>query len=163
MKWFHATSLLDRTFEIGIIVKGLDGLLEAIGGILLFFISPEMINRWATTLTEHELSDNSHDFVATHILDTAHGLTAHGSLVFAALYLLSHGVVKIVLVAAILKERLWAYPWMIAFLMVFIVYQIYRITFAPSIGLIVLTLFDLFIVWLTWLEYQKRQKHQATS
>ena len=34
---------------------------------------------------------------------------AAGSLVFAALYLLSHGLVKIVLVWEILHNRFWAY------------------------------------------------------
>jgi uncharacterized membrane protein len=68
-----------------------------------------------------------------------------------------HGVVKIVLVAALLRDKIWAYPWMIAFLIVFIVYQIYRLTFAFSIGLVALTVFDLVVVWLTYREYGKQR------
>jgi uncharacterized membrane protein len=60
--------------------------------------------------------------------------------------------VKIVLVAALLKDQIWAYPWMIAFLIVFIVYQMYRMTFAFSIGLLALTAFDVVVVWLTYRE-----------
>jgi uncharacterized membrane protein len=70
---------------------------------------------------------------------------------------LSHGVVKIVLVAALLRNKLWSYPWMIAFLLAFIGYQLYRITFAPSIGLVGLTVFDAVVTWLTWREYQRQQ------
>jgi uncharacterized membrane protein len=33
-----------------------------------------------------------------------------------AVYLLAHGLVKVILVAALLKNQLWAYPWTIAFL-----------------------------------------------
>lgn len=31
MRWFRPRSLLDQTFQIGIILKGLDGLLEVVG------------------------------------------------------------------------------------------------------------------------------------
>jgi uncharacterized membrane protein len=46
---------------------------------------------------------------------------------------------------------------MIAFLVVFIVYQVYRMTFAFSIGLLGLTVFDLVVVWLTFREYGKQR------
>lgn len=152
--------LLDRTFEVAIILKGLDGVLEVAGGLILLVVSPATINRIVTTLTQHELSQDPHDFVATHLVNSAHGLT-RGSVLFASLYLMSHGAVKIVLVAALLRNRLWAYPWMIAFLVLFIVYQVYRMTLAPSAGLAALTAFDLFVVWLTYREYQKQRYRLA--
>jgi uncharacterized membrane protein len=155
------TDLLDRTFEVSIILKGLDGVLEVIGGLLLLLISPATIDRVVGALTQHEVSQDPHDFLATHVLHFAHGLS--GTTVFlGALYLLSHGVVKIVLVVALLKTQIWAYPWMIAFLLVFIVYQVYRMTFAPSLGLVALTIFDGFVAWLTYLEYQ-RHRRRLTS
>ncbi len=45
---------------------------------------------------------------------------------------------------------------MIVFLIVFIVYQIYRMTFAFSLGLLGLTIFDAVVVWLTSREYRKQ-------
>jgi uncharacterized membrane protein len=155
VSWFRPKDLLDRTFEVGIILKGIDGVLEVIGGFLLLVVTPATINRIVTTLTQHELSQDPHDFIATHLLKTAHGLTS-SSVIFGALYLLSHGVVKIVLVVALLKNKLWAYPWMIAFLGVFIIYQVYRLSFKPSFGLTALTVFDVFIAWLTYREYRKQ-------
>ncbi len=50
---------------------------------------------------------------------------------------------------------------MIAFLLVFIVYQLYRLTFAPSVGLVGLTLFDAIIVWLTYVEYQRHRRDRS--
>ena len=96
----------------------------------------------------------------SHLLSAAHSLTG-STVVFAALYLLSHGLVKMVLVGALLRNKLWAYPWMIGFLAVFIVYQLYRMTFAPTLGLATLTIFDAFIAWLTYREYRKQ--HALTS
>ena len=77
--------------------------------------------------------------------------------IFGAIYLLSHGIAKVVLVVALLRGELWAYPWLIALLGVFIVYQLYRLSYGFSLGLTLLTLFDAFVVWLTVLEYRKRR------
>jgi uncharacterized membrane protein len=147
---------VDKAFEIGMILKGLDGALELVGGLFVLLVSPAAINSLVNWLTQHELSQDPHDFIATHLLHSAQGLT-RSTVVFGAAYLVSHGIVKIVLVVAVLKSKLWAYPWMIAFLGIFIAYQVYRMTFAPSVGLVVLTVFDAFIVWLTFREYQRHR------
>jgi len=156
MNWFKTGDLLDRAFAAGIIPKGLDGVLEVVGGVLLLVVSPTTIDQVSRALTQHELSEDPHDFLATHLLHAAGSLTG-SSLKFGAAYLLLHGVVKVVLVAALLKDEIWAYPWMIAFLVVFIVYQIYRMTFAFSIGLLGLTAFDIVVAWLTYREYGKQR------
>jgi uncharacterized membrane protein len=147
--------LLDRSFEIGVALKGLNGAVELVGGVVLLAVSPATINRVAVALTRQELSEDPHDFVATHVLHTAHGL--HGStLAFGAIYLLLHGLVKVVLVTALLLNKLWAYPWMIAFLVVFIGYQLYRIAVRTTAGLVGLTIFDAVVAWLTYREYRKQ-------
>ena len=146
----------DRLFAIGIVAKGVDGVLELVGGILLLFVSPAQIHRVAAALTQHELSEDPNDFIATHILHSTIGLSS-GTVVFAAIYLLLHGAVKVVLVVALLRKRMWAYPWMIGVLVAFIAYQCYRIALSPSVGLILLTIFDAFIVVLTWHEYRRQR------
>jgi hypothetical protein len=40
-----------------IILKGLDGVLEVLGGLLLLVVSPATIDRVVTSLTQHELSE----------------------------------------------------------------------------------------------------------
>ncbi|HEY7607411.1 MAG TPA: DUF2127 domain-containing protein [Actinomycetes bacterium] len=155
MSWFRPRDLLDQSFEVGIVLKGLDGVLEVIGGVLLLVLSPATIDRLAIRLTQHELSEDPHDFVATHLLKTTHGLTGPAVL-FGAVYLLAHGMVKVILVGALLKNQLWAYPAMIAFLGLFIVYQLYRLIVDPSAGLAALTAFDAVIAWLTYREYRRQ-------
>jgi uncharacterized membrane protein len=44
MSWFRPRDLLDQTFEVGIILKGLDGVLEVLGGLLLLVVSPTTID-----------------------------------------------------------------------------------------------------------------------
>jgi uncharacterized membrane protein len=147
--------LLDWAFLVGIIGKGLDGLVELAGGILLLALSPATIDRLVAGLTRHELSKDPTDWVATHLVRLAQGLTGSTAR-FVGVYLLAHGVVKVALVAAVLRDRRWAYPWLIAFLVAFIGYQLYRIAVAPTPGLALLTVFDAVVAWLTWREYRRR-------
>jgi uncharacterized membrane protein len=153
---FRRTGLLDWTFEVALIFKGLDGLLEILGGALLLAVSKETLDAWLVSLTQHELSEDPNDWLFTHLLSGANNLSG-SSHTFAALYLLSHGVVKVVLVVAVLKDKLWAYPWMIGFLLVFIGYQLYRMAIDATIGIALLTAFDAFIVWLTLREYRQQR------
>ncbi|MEV8148007.1 DUF2127 domain-containing protein [Arthrobacter sp. NPDC080073] len=157
------TSLLDRTFRVSLILKGLDGVLELIGGILLLIVTPRQIDDLVRFLTQHELAQDPHDFLANSLVHLSSNLSGSATL-FGAIYLLLHGLVKIVLVWAVLKDKLWAYPWMIAFLLVFILYQGYRIAVAFSWGLVLLTAFDIFIVWITAREYRihKARNQQAS-
>ena len=154
---FKPKDWLDRLFEIGIIGKGLNGLAELIGGLLLLFTTPSQLHHLVAALTQGELSEDPHALIATRLLHTTNGLTGHAVL-FGAVYLLLHGVVKVVLVVALLQNRLWAYPWMIGVLLAFIGYQIYRIALQPSIGLAGLTVFDILIVALTWREYRQQRR-----
>jgi uncharacterized membrane protein len=151
----HPRTATDKAFRVSLYLKGLDGLLEIIGGTLLLLVRPDQINHWAARLTQGELSGDSHDFIANHILKSAHNLTG-ASLVFGAAYLLSHGIVKLVLVIEVLRNHLWAYIALIAVTSLFVIYQIYRLTDKFSISLILLTLFDLLIIYLTQKEYRRR-------
>jgi uncharacterized membrane protein len=147
------------------VLKGLDGILEVAGGILLLVLSPHAIQHLVRVLTAHELSEDPHDLIARYLLhSTAHLTTA--ITIFGAIYLLSHGIAKIVLVGLVLRDKLWAYPWLIVLLLAFIAYQLYRITAVHfSIGLTLLTIFDAFLVWLTWREYRSKrdQRHQVKA
>jgi len=148
---------LDRVFRVSVILKGVDGALEIIGGVLLLVLSPSSIDRLARTLTQHELSQDPHDFIARHVLQATGGLR-HGTTIYAGVYLLSHGLAKVCVVVAVLQDRLWAYPAMIALLGAFILYQIYRLYYDVTLGLSLLTIFDAFVVWLTWREYQTKRE-----
>jgi len=152
---------LHVAFEIGVILKGVNGLLELIGGILLLVVPPSAIQRFVVGLTHNELSRDPNDFIATHLRAAAEQLSVGGKL-FAAIYLLSHGVIKAVLVYALLKDKLWAFPWAIGVFAAFGVYQMYRYFIQPSGWLIALTVLDVVVILLTWAEWQ-RVRHKSPS
>jgi len=164
MPTFHARTTLDRAFELTLLYKLLDGLLETIGGIIVLFIKPEFVVRLAHGVVGY----HPHNLIAKHLLESAQHF-GRGAAVFAALYLLSHGVVKVALVIEIWRERLWAYLGLIIVTAGFMIYQIYEIIFRkPSFSFIALTLFDGLVVYLTAREYKRQQhrlehKHKAAS
>jgi uncharacterized membrane protein len=129
---------------------------------VLLFVSPSSINQFVRWLTAHELTQNPHDFIANHLLHSASQLTRSTTL-FGAIYLLVHGASKVVLVVLVLRGKLWAYPWIIGLLLVFVCYQVYRLIDRPSILLVLLTLFDLFVAWLTWREYRAKRSTTVTE
>ncbi len=160
----YKPDITDRAFHIGLYLKGLDGLLETLGGVLLLIIKPEQIDHLARWLTQGELSQDPHDFIATHILKTTHHLTG-ASLAFGAAYLLSHGLVKVVLVIEVLRNHFWAYIALIGVTALFVIYQIYRMAVVEfSMSLLLLTILDLVIIYLTQKEYKRHKaRHDFAS
>jgi len=155
-------SKLHVAFEIGVILKGLNGLLALIGGTLLLLFPPSAIQRFVVGLTQNELSRDPNDFVATHLRAAADHLSVGGK-TFAAIYLLSHGVIKAVLVYALIKDKLWAFPWAIGIFGAFGIYQTYRYVMHPSGWLIALTVLDVIVILLTWAEWQRVKRGRASA
>jgi uncharacterized membrane protein len=149
---FHAP-LRETIFRISIALKGLDALLEVAGAFALWAIRPGMIVHMVALLTQDEIAEDPRDLVANFLRREAHHLSL-ASEHFMAIYLLAHGIVKGLVVVALMREKLWAYPMAIAVFAGFIAYQLYRFTLAGGLGLIALSVFDLFVVWMIWLEYR---------
>ena len=161
-EYLRQRSFVHIAFEISLFFKGLDGVLQIVGGLLLFFVKPETIGRIVVALTQHELSEDRNDIIVTYLVRLAQDVST-SSQVFAGVYLLSHGVIKVFLVESLLRCRLLAYPTAIVFFALFIVYQMYRYYLHPSIEMMTLSILDLIVIVLTWLEYRqlKRARHPA--
>jgi uncharacterized membrane protein len=149
---------IHQLFEISVLLKGMHAILELIGGVFLIFISTNLITQWVAYLTQEELTQDPNDIFANYLLHSAQHLSIGGK-TFAAWYLLSHGLIKLFLVAGLLRDKLWAYPASLVVLGLFIVYQLYRFTDTHSMGLIALTIFDLIVMALVWHEYRLIRKH----
>jgi len=160
IRGIKSRSLLDQGFRFSLTLKGLHALLEMILGIAILKVNPQAMNRFVTTFLNPELSEDPGDFVVTHLLRASEQFAAGGKH-FASLYLLSHGLVKIVLVVALFRNKLWAYPTMIVTLSAFVFYQSYRFVLTHSLVMIFLTLFDIVVIVLTWLEYGKHRSPVA--
>src|SRR6266851_9372801 len=149
-------------FLLSVWSKGVSGLLETIGGLLLLFIPHTRLNALVVFLTAPELAEDPTDRIATLLQRMVHELSADTKL-FASGYLIVHGVIKVFLVAGLLGGRLWSYRVSLWFLAAFIVYQTYRFLFTHSLWLIALNILDLIVAFLIWREYQVRKSQAARS
>ena len=145
-----------RLFLLSVWIKGGAGLIETIGGLLLLFIPQTRLNALVVFLTAPELAEDPTDRIATLLQRMVHELGADTKL-FASGYLIVHGIIKVFLVAGLLRRQLWSYPVSLWFLAGFIAYQAYRFFFTHSPWMIALTIVDLIVAFLIWREYQARK------
>src|SRR5229473_876733 len=158
----HASIGVERKIEhafflLSVWSKGVAGLLETIGGLLLLLIPHTGLNALVVFLTAPELAEDPTDRVAALLHRMVHELSADTKL-FASGYLIVHGIIKVFLVAGLLGRRLWSYSVSLWFLAAFIAYQMYRFLFTHSLWLIALTVLDLIVAFLIWREYQDVRK-----
>ncbi|MGC6174726.1 DUF2127 domain-containing protein [Lacrimispora sp. 38-1] len=150
----YKNNIIHVSFEIGLLLKGIHALMEIIGGVFLLFLNPNRLNWLTRFLTQHELSEDPKDWVANFLISLSSSFsisTQH----FAVFYLISHGMIKCILILLLLFKNLWAYPLTIVSLILFIAYQLYRYTFTQSVFLIILSIFDAVMIALTYLEYKR--------
>ena len=138
---------IHQIFVVSVLFKGAHALIEIAGGLALYLFSSDTIGRWIDEVDPNEVIARYFPMTEQH---------------FFAFYLLSHGVVKSVLVWGLLKEKLWAYPASFVVFSLFIAYQLYRYSFTHEIALIALSIFDLFVIGLAVHEYRLLRKHLPT-
>lgn len=150
-------------YRLGLFIKGLDGAIETAAGITLLLIPQAQLHGLLAAWANAQLSGDPHDIIGNALLGLDRHLT-HGFQLFAVLYLLAHGAIKIVMAVALIKEKLWAFPPSIVILFAFIVYQAYQIGSSHSIGLTLLTLLDIVILGLVVWDYRRlHRRHRSRS
>jgi uncharacterized membrane protein len=144
---------IHQIFEVSILLKGAHAAIETIAGLALALTNNAWIAGVVTQASQSELIEDKRNIVANHLATWAQGFSIQ-SQHFYAWYLLSHGLVKLALVAGLLMRKLWAYPTTMVVLGLFITYQLYRYTETHGLGLLLLTVLDVLVVTLTWHEYR---------
>ena len=141
-------SFLRKLFDVLIFIKGFDGTLELIGGLLFLIISHDALNAFVEFLTQHEINQDPNDTFANAIVSYIAALP-DGTKIFGSLYLILHGLVKIGMVVGLWKDKLLAYPVSVGFIALFLVYQTYRLIFLHfSWALLLFTCLDTIFILL---------------
>ena len=145
------------SFEAALLVKAFDATVEVIFGAILIFLNPYKASRLIVLLTSEELYEDPRDVVANALIRFGRNYsvsTQH----FGVFYLLSHGILKLVIVYLLWKRKTWAYPAAIVLLCFFVIYQIYKLTLKLSPLMVFITVLDFLVIVLTIIEFRK-QKH----
>jgi uncharacterized membrane protein len=156
IRWAHVI------FLIGAALKALNATIEIVGGILLYFLSHEKIVQIVLALTSEELSEDPRDRIANYLISSAQQFSVSAQ-TFGIIYLLSHGIIKLFLIAGMLKRKLWAYPLSIGIFSLFILYQLYKFFYNHSPWLISLSILDLVMIVATLIEWRRLSKDQGSD
>lgn len=148
-KWF------ETVYKIGVGIKGFDGVVELVTGILLIF-SPHtphrLLQRAAVEASEHR---GSLFRILEHTVIKLDADLGGQTLFFVILFLIAHGVIKLVLVYCLFREYYRAYPYALVLLVILLFIQVMPLFKDPtSLGLWFFTVLDVVIIYLVWGEYQ---------
>ena len=140
-------------FQLSLLCKAVFAVAEILAGIGAFFVTQQFVFTLVEHLTRLELFRHPHDLIANYLYASAQQFSL-STRNFTAVYLLSHGVIKLWLIVGLLREKLWYYPLAIAVFGLFVVYQLYRFNLSHSPWLILITVIDVVVIGLTWHEYR---------
>lgn len=150
-------TLAHRAYLAAILIKGFDGALETIAGLVTAFAGSWQLYILAINLTAPEL-DLHPDNAAMHwVRDGAERLfinTPGGFLVF---YLLVHGILKLAICIELLREKRWIFPVATVIFAGFVLYMGYHLTQRWSAWVLSFALFDLLTLALVVIEWRSRR------
>ena len=153
--------LSHRAYKAGLVLKGLDGLLEIAGGAALLGTPRPLIRHALALLTRQELFEDPHDLLASYLAYLAQHLSL-GAQQFAGLYLMAHGLVKLAMVAGLLHGGRWSYPVAVLLMSGFIGYQGWHLAQHASPLLALLTAIDSAVLALIVREWRRPPRPRAT-
>jgi len=145
-------------FLVSIFLKGAISFVECVAGVLAFFVPISVVTDFVMRATAVVLPLSLEGLIIPHLTKLADEITAT-SATFIGLYLLSRGFIKLVLIIAMLKNELRAYPLSLIVLGGFVSYQIYQIVTHFSAAIVILTIFDLIVMYFIWKEYEVLCRH----
>jgi uncharacterized membrane protein len=153
---------IHQVFLLSVLLKGAHAAIECAGGLALALVTTSTIADLVNRFSQEELIEDPKDIVATYLLGWAQSFSV-ASKQFYAFYLLSHGVVKLLLVVGLLRGKLWSYRASLWVFGIFILYQLYRFSYTHEIGLIALSVLDIVVMFLIWHEYNLVRRHLSAK
>ena len=152
-------NLIALGFNAGLFFKGVNAVIEIICGIVVFFLSPDMINNVITRIAQHELSEDPTDFFMNYLINFGHRYTIDTQL-FMSVYFLFDGMLSLVVALLLWRKKMWAYPFSAIAMILFIGYQIYHFLLSHSQSLLLFIILNAAMVVLTIYMYKKNSVRQ---
>ena len=140
-------------FHIGLILKGIYDFGEILSGILLIFLTPDKMSKLISFISAGELREDPNDLIMRYLISFSKTFSINMQLT-ASFYLLSHGLVKLLIIIFLWKKKLWAYPVSCVIFFIFVVIQMLSFIQTHSIAMLFLTMIDMIMIVLTILEYK---------
>lgn len=146
-------------FRIGILVKAVDGLIEILAGMFIYFADYTAVNRVLFSAFHEEIAESPHDLIWGYLVKEWHAFLLSDHAFWGILFAI-HGATKLVLSALLLKGYLWAYPTAAIVFALFAGYECYSAIMHPSLFICLITVFDAIVVVLIAHEYRYIKAHR---
>lgn len=151
---FDKDRLLSMGFYGGLTLKAVNALIEMIGGFIMLVINYDWLNAMIKAIALPELSEDSKDIVMNYLLTLSQN-TSITTMHSVALYMLLHGVTKLVAIGLLWKKKLWAYLPVVFVFGLFIAYECYSYLHSHSSLMLAIIIIDVAIVVVVLLEYKQ--------
>ena len=152
--------ILHDAYLGAILIKGFDGAVETLAGLVIVLTGPQRIYEWVFRLSAPELRGGHH--LALHALRTGAERLANGPHRFVIVYLLVHGLLKFGIAMALLRGTArWVFPVASLVLAGFIAYMSWRLSVRWSDWLLGAALFDLLTLALVVNEWRAHNNRNA--
>lgn len=147
-------SFFHLAYLITIGIKGFDGALETIFGLIVLFVGKTRLYAYAIHITAPEITGHPVTHAGHMIRHNADTLM-QASAAFVITYLLIHGILKLGIAISLIRERsLWIFPVSAVILTGFVIFMLYKLALHRSGWLLAFAIFDLVTIALVLNEWR---------
>lgn len=147
-------------FWVSVVLKGLISVAEVAGGIVILFIPTDILTALAQSFFDTGILGDPNGFLAMRFMQTLGEFTS-ATQTFVAIYLLVRGLIKSLVLGAVISNKLWAYPASLMVLGALVAFQAYQILSTHSLVVTCITIFDLVVMYFVYCEYLIVKAHHG--
>ncbi|MBP1761072.1 MAG: putative rane protein [Firmicutes bacterium] len=149
--------IINIGFYGGLILKGANALAELIGGFIMLVVSHEWLNKLVLQIALPELRQDPDDPLMNYLITRGLNISSQHSV---AVFMLFHGLAKMIIIWLLWKNKMWAYPLAFVAFGIFISYEAHSFWENQSLFMLLIVVFDLAIITMIALKYRslKREK-----
>ena len=151
--------IVQHLFNFFIFIKGIDGLIELLGGLVFILLKKEVLIRIISHIFHYDLFDIPNKVILKWVTAISNALTTNVQ-IFISIVLIGSGLIKMVISFNLLRRKIAIFPIAIGFLLLLYIYQIIQMFYTPSIFMYLFNLFDAIVILVIYLEYRHLKKNR---
>lgn len=150
--------LFHLAYVVTIAIKGIDGAIETILGLIIWISGPVRFNFFLMTLAAPELTEHATESGFMQLLRNGASQLLGTSIDFVVIYLLMHGVLKLAMALVLLTGKgRWVYPVATVILLGFLGFMSWHLAEHWSNWVLAFALFDLLTLLLVLNEWRNEK------
>lgn len=150
--------MINVGFYGGLILQGANALAEFIAGLVMLIVGHEWLNTLVLQIALPELKEDPDDPLMNYLI--IHGLN-NSSFHSLAVFMLFHGLAKLIIIWLLWKNKMWAYPLAFVAFGIFITYEAHSFWQSQSLIMLLIVVLDLAIIAVIALKYRSLKRGKS--